>query len=394
MSTTHHRLDWLGAGDIYSLANTDKNVSFVHHPQLAVAGDFLLVSGARECGIIILDKNYGDVLYQQPALHGETIGVLSAPHCIYVITRANIIPHVIKIENSFIFLEAQAPFSLPISASFSMTQAAAIDVSKETLYAKISDGTDYQILAIEYNKGTMRIVHNLPESHECAITHIFHRNGMICGLQGKTGVVCDIEARALVIARLHANIHSITGNSACLVSSQGCSKTAVVWKPDGTSNDQFDITTNRLFRDGQYVALLLDGSTLYTLHGSIALINIYEIVPEGCPSSRQFIEVIARDQYLTMISQEVSKRVDSVETRTTEQIINAFLGITAVTEEMVEPLEPVTKIPRTIRYDDGGKCVDTQLFNSFLSTNELVEHFHDGSSLSLFLPFSEEIPTH
>ena len=391
MSTAQHRLEWLGAGDIYTITNIDKNVSFVHHPQMAIAGDFLLVSGARECGIIILDKNAGDVLYQQPALHGETIGVLSAPHCIYVITRTHIIPHVIKIENSHICLDAQMAFVLPISSDFLLTQALAIDVSRATIYAKVSNGTSYHVLAIEYVTSTVRIVHHLKESHENAITHIFDNGGNICGLQGKTGVVCDIEAPLITTGRLHSNIHSITGNAACLISSQSCSKTAVVWKPDGSSNAQYDISTNRLFKDGQYITVLLENDILYTLHPSIALINIYNVLLEGSESIRQYVEVIASNPHLSMISQEVCKRVESVENRTTEQIIDAFLGVKAITEEMMEPMH---KIPRTIQYDNGAKSVDTQLFNTFLSTNELMEYFDDGSALSLFLPFSEEMTAH
>lgn len=394
MSTMQHRLEWLGSGDIYTLANADRNVSFAHHPQMAIAGDFLLVSGARECGIIVIDKNHGDVLHQQPALHGETIGILSAPHCIYVVTRTAIIPHIIKVENSIVVLEPQSVFSLPITENFLMTQALAIDVSRATIYAKVSDGSDYQILAIEYNTSIMRIVHNLPESHENAITHLFDKDGIICGLQGKTGIVCDIEAPAIASARLHNNIHSITGHANYIISSQSCSRTAVVWNSDGSANTQYDISTIRLFREGQYVSLCLDGNTLYTIHQSIALVNIFNVVPDGCPSSHQFIEVIANDPHLTMISQEVCKRVESAENRTTEQIINAFFGVTATVEEMLTPDEPAYKIPRTIRYANGDKCVDTQLFNAFLSTNELAEYFHDGDSLSLFLPFSEEMSVH
>lgn len=316
-------LNWLAAGEIYSQEAT---IAFARAPQTAISKQhFLLLSGARDYGIIIVDLRIGVVVLQQTEHRSQTVGVVANEHCIFVVTPSKVFVYCLDEKDASVRLLPMPTIVAPSSSSKMFTDVSVLDASTSTLYIKMSDGTCYEIYAIKYNDALYSLIHTGVESHAKAITHIFTMDAQVLGVQGHIGVICDLHTPARTLMKIHDRVRSITYNGVYLVTTQCDSQSVVVWSPDCNRNDQYEISLRQLFPNGQNAVVQFHQKQLVVVHGCSSLMHVFEVTGDNEPPS-EVIRIMRENALHAHIERTICRRIDSVETQTPQQIASTFIG--------------------------------------------------------------------
>lgn len=368
-------MNWLAAGEIYSQDNDAENIVFARKPQTAIAGDhFLLLSGARDYGIIIVDLRTGIVVLHQLELAGETVGVLVHAHCAFVVTARQVLVYCLVEHDSFLRLLPMPALVTPSSNTKHFTGTSALDASESVIYMKMSDGTTYDVFAINFFRATYELLHSGAESHPKAITHIFSKEERVLAVQGTVGVVCDVRTPARTFYKLHGDVHSISAGENFMVTSPTHGQSVVVWSSDASRNDQYEISLRQLFPDGQDAVVHLHRRQLIVVHGSIGLAHVFEVTKFGEQPS-DIVKIMRENALHDHIERNICRRIESVETQSVQQIANTFIGNVGSDEDFVvteKVLLPVAKKMKMSIFEFNDEP------RSFF---ELLDPYHQSSGL-------------
>lgn len=329
------KLNWVAAGEIYPQDKQDENIVFARTPQTAIAGEhFLLLSGARDYGIVVVDLRIGVVVFHQLEHQGETVGVLSHGHCVFIVTLTQVLVYCLVEHDTFLRLLPMPAIVAPSSSTKKFTGVSALDAQSSILYVKMSDGAVYDIYALHYNKAVFSLLHSGEENYVKAVTHIFNHEGRILGMQGHIGVACELNTPTRTLFKIHDRVHSIASYGNYMVTAQRDGQSVVVWTPDASRNDQYEISLRQMFPSGQNAVVHLHGQQLIVVHPSASLLHVFEVTAPDAPPS-ELVRTMRENALHAHIERSICRRIESVETQTVQQIASTFIGNVGGEEDFI-----------------------------------------------------------
>lgn len=372
-------LEWLAAGTV---ALGEEIIAFIHKPQMAVlrdvvvdhvasvdkngavtisevTSDVVLVAGARDFGLVAVNKSTGEVFAVQHKHRGKALGVLVDGMCIYLITPTHMHTYVLTQKQ---FTRVGAPSTLSCARG-QFTGVATIDRTAKVIHVRYTNESIYKIYTVYYGDGTYeRLLRG--DENDKAITHLYHYQGANYGVVGSLGTVyalSDLSNPAPML--FHTNVCSATAGPNWLVSTtfggtpwlststeEGLG--LAVWSEDGSDNAIVELSLRSIFPTGDNVVVLAHDNELITLHPSLSLMHVLEVVSTERAPSANLIKVKS-DEQLALIGKQILRPLNcKAKTLTPNAIIGALVGVHETTEDAitVEDERP-TQLPRTPNFD-------------------------------------------
>lgn len=349
MSTTNEtcNLKYQANGYLYPL-DTQKCIEFKYQPQLAITQNLLLISGARDYGIVFVFLETGHVVHTQSELRGECIGVCVDNNKVFVITPTRIFLYGLYMFNDTIMFESMTSVACLDETDHQYTGTAAIDARQSLLYVKTSNGTDYSIRKVHYNKTRQETLYTDKEINITAITHIFYYNNKVHGMQGSVGVVCDIENPMLTTNKLQECIFDVFGTDAYAVSTRVGYKGVAIWTNEMKTNDHFEIGIDGFGSDAQNIAVVISNDILITLDVKASLMHMFSInTSSTLPATLFERQVCQRVPCISVLNpaENISMFLEDNRTHTKRQKTQDFNTFSVLINTNDIPLDDISQLP-------------------------------------------------